>query len=166
MSAHQTQSDLETKRELRQRERQRFIKQQRLKPSFWFASTSASLKYGFYLLVVALVILPPAIFYWCAVIASFYEISAIQDILTHVALGIEQNVSGANEIQPGLDAIGIAIWALIGIISAVIGWFSIPFQSPLQKAADKHMMEWSPALPIVTSESDDTLSIKSGAREM
>lgn len=167
MSAHPAQADIDTQREIRKQERQRFIKQQRIKPSFWLATTGASLKYGIYMSVIALVIIPPAIFYWSALVASIYELTAIKEILVHVALGASSVSgdtmanSGADTLsqlaRPTIDTIGIAIWALTGMIFAVIGWFVVPFNSPLQKAADRHMMEWGgPALKPGIAASEDT----------
>lgn len=167
MSARPAQADIDTQRETRKLERQRFLKQQRIKPSFWLATTEASLKYGINMSVIALVVIPPAIFYWSALVASIYELTAINEILSHVALGAAtasadtMTNSGADTLselaRPTIDTIGIAIWALTGMIFAVIGWFVVPFNSPLQKAADKHMMEWSgPALKPGIAASENT----------
>jgi len=141
--------DNEEELELRRKERQRFIKEHRVKPSFWYATTGASLKYAVYMILITFTVIPPAVFYWSFILANIYELNAINEILNHVFLGVTSSVSENDSVSmvsilgPSIDTIGIVLWSLIAIVFAVAGWFIIPFHSPLQKRADEHMMEWS-----------------------
>mgnify|MGYP000188630753 CR=1 FL=1 len=149
MSEHSAQHDSDKQRELRDQERQRFIRQYRLKPAFWLATAGASLRYLMAMAIITLMVIPPAAFYWTSLIAARYDITAITEILAHVGLGAFATAGAATAGEtmtatiPSIDTIGLAIWALIGSIFVVAGWFLTPFKSPLQKAADKHMMEWT-----------------------
>ncbi|MFA0809444.1 hypothetical protein [Microbulbifer epialgicus] len=129
-------------------ERQRFIREQRLRPKLWLRTAWALTKFVKFVLTratIALLILPPAIFYWLALFASSYEITALIDILAHVGVGttpISGNGVSQNETVSSLsvDNIGITIWLLVGASSMLIICLLLPMRSPIQKATDKHMM--------------------------
>ena len=126
-------------------ERKRFIRKLKLKPTIWFDVTFSFVKYLLTILFIAWLIIPPALFYWCALMAAFFEISILQDLLEHVALGEMTSPSDSNLIAPieiGVDLIGIALWVLISIFFSVGGYLLAPFKSPVQKQADIHMMSW------------------------
>lgn len=136
--------------DLRAQERARFIRQQRLRPTFWISTAGAYLRYVFVLMLFCLLVIPPAVFYWGSQLASQYDIGTLEQLLTHVGVEFTATVpEGAVTEQvveeDGLpfNPVGIALWGLIGLAAAVLGWFVAPIQSPLQKVADRHMMAWS-----------------------
>ena len=126
--------------ELRSSERVRFIKEQRKRPSLWISLTGASLKYALFMLLGCMLVVPPAIFFWSFLIANTYQIAFIQELLAHVSL----NSLTPNSVIPSIDSTGLALWGLVSMIFLVIGWLVFPFTSPLQRAADNHMMNWMP----------------------
>ncbi|WP_045861707.1 hypothetical protein [Teredinibacter purpureus] len=123
-------------------ERERFIKEQRRKPSYLISLVFSVMKYSLKMAFFTIAVIPPALFYWFSLIASQYQLTSIKDILTHVALGLP-----VDSPVSSIDGIGIAIWVLLASLLTTIGWFIFSFKSPLHKSADNHMMRWDTPTP-------------------
>lgn len=118
-------------------ERKRFIGEYRKKPKSIAAIVFASLRYTAQLSFFTIAVIPPAIFFWVSLLADTYQITFLNDILLHLAMGPTEP-----DAVHAIDGIGIAIWVLLTLLFSVIGWFTFRFQSPVQQAADRHMIQW------------------------
>ncbi len=136
--------------DLRAQERARFIRQQRFRPTFWIASAGAYIRYLLVLMLFCFLVIPPAVFYWGSQLASQYDLDTLSQLLTHV--GVESPVSAEAPVsdEPAaedeaitVNPAGVAIWGMTGLAACILGWFLTPIQSPLQRAADRHMMAWA-----------------------
>jgi hypothetical protein len=136
--------------DLRAQERARFIRQQRFRPTFWIASAGAYIRYLLVLMLFCFLVISPAVFYWGSQLASQYDLDTLSQLLTHV--GVESTVSAEEPVsaEPAteedalpVNPVGVAIWGLTGLAACVLGWFLAPIKSPLQRAADRHMMAWA-----------------------
>ena len=123
-------------------ERERFIKEQRRKPSYLISVVFSVVKYSLKMAFFTIVVMPPALFYWFSLLADKYQLASIKDILTHVALGLP-----VDSAVSSIDGIGIAIWVLLSSLLTTIGWFIFSFKPPLHKSADNHMMKWDTPIP-------------------